>query len=107
MHKIKKTKIKLITKPFDVPFKVLAEMSPTGIHVTDNAGKCFYVNPSWCRMAGLTHEEAFGDGWVKAIHKEDRNRLFSEWKSFMKEEIPWESEYRFVDNTGKITWVYS
>jgi PAS domain S-box-containing protein len=106
MKKNSKTKGNLFPDQFDLSFKVLAEMSPAGIHVTDNSGKCFYVNPSWCRMAGLTPEEAFGDGWVKTIHKEDRSRLFSEWESFMREEIPWESEYRFLDNNGKITWIY-
>jgi PAS domain S-box-containing protein len=95
-----------IQELFDVSFKVLADMSPTGIFLTDIAGKCLYVNPAWCRMAGLTCEEAYGDGWVKAIHPEERTRIFSEWESFIRGEIPWESEHRFIDNVGKITWVY-
>jgi PAS domain S-box-containing protein len=106
MQKPGQIKENRLPEQFDLSFKVLAEMSPTGIHISDSVGKCLYVNPAWCRMAGLKCEEATGDGWIKAIHPEDRNRLFSEWESFMKEETQWESEYRFVDVDGEITWVY-
>jgi PAS domain S-box-containing protein len=89
-----------LPEQFDLSFKVLAEMSSTGIYFTDRDGKCLYVNPAWCRMAGLTCEESSGDGWIKAIQEDDKSRIFSEWDSFVKGEIPWESEYRFVDNYG-------
>ena len=106
MQKHGKTRDDLIPDQFDVSFKTLAEMSPTGVHITDTAGMCLYVNHAWCRMAGLTREAAAGDGWIKAIHPEDRSRLFSEWESFIKGTNNWESEYRFIDKAGKITWVY-
>ena len=96
----------MFPEQFDVSFKQLAEMSPAGIYITDSAGKCLYVNPAWCKMAGLTCEEAKGEGWIKAIHPEDRNRLFSEWESFKRGKAQWKSEYRFVDPDGEITWVY-
>jgi PAS domain S-box-containing protein len=99
------------TKPqnsniLDSSFRVLAETSPTGIYLTDNTGQCLYVNPAWCKMAGLTPKEAFGDGWIRAIHPDDSVRIFSEWNDFVKGNIPWESEYRFKDAGGNITWVY-
>lgn len=89
----------------DSSFRRLAEICPTGIYLTDIAGKCLYVNPAWCRMSGQTLKEAKGDGWIKAIHPYDRNRINLEWKQFIAGKIPWESEYRFIDQRGKIRWV--
>jgi two-component system sensor histidine kinase UhpB len=90
----------------DTSFRTLADISPTGIYMTDSSGKFIYVNPAWCRMAGLSAEEASCDGWVKAIHHDDRNQVNSEWESFIKGEIPWVSEYRFTDKKGEVKWVY-
>jgi PAS domain S-box-containing protein len=106
MKKIGPTNRGQIKGQLDVSFRMLAEMSPAGIHITDENGNCIYVNPAWCRMAGITCDEALGEGWIKAIHKEDLGRLISEWKIFMRGESHWESEYRFMDATGKVTWVY-
>ena len=89
----------------DFAFRRLAEISPTGIYLTDVSGKCLYVNPAWCQMAGLTAEEAAGDGWLKAIHPDDRARINSEWNLFITGVIPWSSEYRFINPEGKTTWV--
>ena len=101
----KKTKTQILEIP-DSSFRRLAKICPTGIYLTDIAGKCLYVNPAWCRMAGLTVKEAKGDGWIKAIHPDDRTRINSEWNQFIAGKIPWESEYRFIDREGKITWVF-
>ena len=90
----------------DSSFRRLAKICPTGIYLTDIAGKCLYVNPAWCRMAGLTVKEAKGDGWIKSIHPDDRIRINSEWNQFILGKIPWESEYRFIDREGRITWVF-
>lgn len=106
---MQKNKRATTAQSLDIPdfaFRRLAEISPTGIYLTDVPGKCLYVNPAWCQMAGLTAEEAAGDGWLKAIHPDDRVRINSEWKLFITGVIPWSSEYRFVDHEGKITWVF-
>jgi PAS domain S-box-containing protein len=95
-----------ISDILDSSFRVLAETSPTGIYLTDSVGKCLYVNPAWCKMAGLMPKEAFGDGWIKALHPDDSVRIFSEWNNFVKGNIPWKSEYRFKDASGNIIWVY-
>lgn len=97
----------LILQAFENSFKVFAEICPTGIYLADIYRKYVYVNPSWCKMAGLTVSEAEGDGWVNAIHPLDRDRIHLEWKSHVDCEIPWQSEYRFMDYNENITWVQS
>ncbi len=87
-------------------FRTLAELAPVGIYLTSVEGYCQYANPCWCEMAGLCFEEALGEGWIKGLHPEDREFVFSKWKQMVASEGHWGYEYRFKTPAGKITWVY-
>lgn len=86
-------------------FRTLAEVSPVGIFRTDGEGNCLYVNERWCEIAGLTPEEAFGEGWKQGLHPDDRDRIFDEWYQAAKQNLPFKSEYRFHNSKGLTTWV--
>ena len=87
-------------------FRVLAEMAPVGIYLTDAKGKIQYVNHCWCQMAGLSNEEALGNGWVAGIFEADREMIRAKWEEMITSDTHWESEYRFQNREGEITWVY-
>lgn len=87
-------------------YHTLAKLSPVGIFRSDAMGKCLYVNERWCEMSGLSLHEALEDGWVQAIHPEDRERIFLLWYQSTKENWPFQSEYRFQRPDGTITWVF-
>jgi PAS domain S-box-containing protein len=76
-----------------------------GIFRTDAAGDCLFVNPRWCGIAGLTPEEASGDGWIRGLHPEDRERVASEWYEAATNDSPFKAEYRFRSPDGVTTWV--
>ncbi len=84
----------------------LTETVPVGIFLTDASGNCLYVNKFWSEIAGMTVQEASGQGWVNALHPEDRDRIFAEWDRATRKNLPFSSEYRFIRPDGKITWVY-
>src|SRR5205085_5528067 len=54
----------------------LSEIAPVGIFHTDPAGACLWVNPRWCDIAGLSPEEAPGQGWTKGLHADDKRRVY-------------------------------
>ncbi len=87
-------------------FRVLAEIAPAGIYLTDLGGRCLYANPRWCEMAGLQPEEALGHGWSAGLHPEDRDWVSSRWQRMVESEGRWGTEYRFRTAAGKVTWVY-
>ncbi len=88
-------------------FGALTEFSPAGIYMTDLQGRCVFANPAWCRMAGLSAEDALGDRWQEGLHKEDRERIFRTWGEFLRDETQvWSCDYRFVDAEGRETWVH-
>jgi PAS domain S-box-containing protein len=86
-------------------FETLTSMVPVGIFQTNAAGQCIYVNEAWSGLAGLSAEEARGDGWSAAIHPDDRDRVFSEWEASAKSQKAFRSEYRFLRADGSIRWV--
>jgi PAS domain S-box-containing protein len=88
-------------------FKTLSEASPLGIFEANSAGKNIYVNRRWCQLTGLSSAEAKGDGWVRAIHPDDIQRVFQEWEEAKRKETFLSSEYRMVRPTGEEFWVFA
>ncbi len=86
-------------------FHILAQVSPVGIFRTDAAGSCIYVNERWCEMAGMSSAEAAGDGWARALHPEDRERIFRQWQQAAAGQYPFRSECRFLRPDGTVTWL--
>ncbi|MGD9973296.1 MAG: PAS domain S-box protein [Desulfatirhabdiaceae bacterium] len=87
-------------------FRTLATLAPSGIYQCDSKGQCQYVNPRWCEMAGLSPNEALGTGWIRGVHPDDREFIFSNWQKMVASKGKWGLEYRFQTPAGKITWVY-
>lgn len=56
----------------EITFAALARIAPVGILRFDAEGRCNYVNRRWQEMAGFTIDEAIGEGWLEAVHPEDR-----------------------------------
>ncbi|MGI2336590.1 MAG: PAS domain S-box protein [Dehalogenimonas sp.] len=87
-------------------FRTLSNLLPVGIYLTTPEGKCLYTNPTWLKMAGLTIEQALGDGWIQGLHPEDREIVFTNWQKMTASNGQWGCEYRFQTPDGKVTWVY-
>jgi PAS domain S-box-containing protein len=85
-------------------FRLLATKAPVGIFQTDSRGDCLFVNDRWAELAGLSHAEAAGQGWIEALHPEDRERVFREWYGAAEAGLEFVSEYRFQTPEG-VTWV--
>jgi PAS domain S-box-containing protein len=86
-------------------YHTLAKVSPVGIFRTDLNGLTTYVNPTWCKISGLTPDEALGDGWLKAVHPDDRVKLDANWKDVAALHHTSQADYRFVKPDGSITYV--
>ena len=86
-------------------YQNLARISPVGIFRTDVHGRTTYVNPKWCEISGLSSSEALGEGWLKAVHPDDRERLIKGWWETTQQHKESFSDYRFLRPDGTIAWV--
>lgn len=84
-------------------FRTLTESAPIGIFQTTLGGECTYVNDQWLILAGMTFEEAVGDGWAKGIHPEDRERVNRDWKESIDNNKKFYSSFRWQATDGKVT----
>jgi PAS domain S-box-containing protein len=86
-------------------FRTLSFYAPVGIFQTDQYGNCVYVNNTWCKLTGLTENEARGTGWSKALHPDDRVKIVDEWNDAVRSNRLFSSEYRFMTPSGTVSWV--
>ena len=82
-----------------------------GIFETDPHGMCTFVNDRWCELAGMSPSEALGRGWARALHRDDRSRVFAEWveatggEGEARATGEFHSEYRLVRPDATELWV--
>ena len=86
-------------------YRVITTHSPAGIFQTDAQGDCIFANPRWCEIAGLTSEEALGQGLSQALHPDDKQRVFDGWYAAASAGLSWDWECRFVTKQGKVSWI--
>lgn len=77
-------------------FRILASLSPVGAFLTDAEGHCTYVNQRWCELSGLSAAAAMGNGWLEAVHPEERDWVSSEWQKSVAAGTPFKLELRFL-----------
>jgi PAS domain S-box-containing protein len=70
----------------------------------DVAGLTTYVNPSWCQISGLSFQEALGNGWLNAVHGDDKAAIINGWQNATTINKKLMSEYRFMRPDGIGSW---
>ena len=89
-------------------YQTLVNLSPVGIFRTDRQGLYLDVNERWCKLAGMTAQEALGDGWARTIHRDDRPQVLAEWYRATDKNLPFKSaEYRLQRTDELTTWVFA
>jgi PAS domain S-box-containing protein len=86
-------------------FQTLAQVSPVGIFRTNSDGYTTYVNPKYSELTGLSFEDVIGNGWLNAVHPDDKEKLKESWLSDYKSRKISSAEYRFIRPDGSIVWV--
>jgi PAS domain S-box-containing protein len=61
---------------------------------SDKNGECIYASPKFCEITGLIEDEALGMGWISAIHNDDRDRVYNEWKTCVNQHRAFVLNYR-------------
>jgi PAS domain S-box-containing protein len=94
-----------VLRESELRYQTLAEISPVGIFRTDPQGETIYVNPRWCQLSGMSASAASGNGWLSAVHPEDREALVSGWRQATQSQNISRKEYRFLRPDGTVAWV--
>lgn len=85
--------------------RALIDAIPQLIWIMNPAGKSEYGNQRWRDYTAMAPQEYAGDGWLQALHPDDRQRTLEIWYHSLAAEEPFEAEYRIKDgHAGTYRW---
>ncbi|HWH71363.1 MAG TPA: PAS domain-containing protein [Candidatus Sulfotelmatobacter sp.] len=82
--------------------QAVLEVLPIGLAILDSQSRLIYSNRRYTELRGIPSDLA---AWVKAIHPEDRERVFNSRTKALARGEPWADTYRFVHANGMTIWV--
>jgi PAS domain S-box-containing protein len=85
-------------------FRRLADNAPVGIFETDTSGSALFLNKAWYEITGLS-SDALGQGWVKAVHEEDREVVVKAWSDAVRQKKEVKLQFRFYNQQAGTRWV--
>lgn len=88
-------------------YETLATLSPVGLWRADPQGRCTYVNDRWIEIAGMSHQEALGEGWGRSVDAEDRIRIQGEWQAAVAERRIFQTTGRLRRPDGSAIWIFT
>ncbi len=82
-------------------FRTLMENSASIIWTTAPDGRFAGSLAQWCRFTGQTEEQAGGEGWLDAVHPEDRAAITAAWARAVETQHPYVIEQRLRRADGE------
>ena len=83
-------------------YHTLAEFSPVGIFRSDASGQCIYVNNRALDMTGIPMSELTGNGYLEAIHPDDRERVQRQYYRCLQSGEPFVASHRNIKPDGEV-----
>ena len=81
-------------------YRSLVQAGAQVVWVTTPNGEIAEDSPEWRWITGQSLEEYLGNGWLDAIHPEDRERVDREWRECVQAGKVFDSRYRVRTKTG-------
>jgi PAS domain S-box-containing protein len=88
-------------------FRQLVEALPQLVWAWRPDGYCDYLGPQWLAFTGQRVPDHLGDGWLEAVHPDDRERNAMAWQAAMVERAPYDLEYRLRRADGSYRWFHA
>jgi PAS domain S-box-containing protein len=86
-------------------FRLVADIAPVLIWMSDDDKRCTYVNTPWLAFTGRTLEAQLGDGWRDSIHADDLPKWLEVLGAAFGRREPFKVEYRLGRHDGEYRWV--
>lgn len=91
----------------EAQFQQLADTLPHMVWVARPDGYTMHINDRWTAYTGMSVERSLGNGWLAAMHPEDRRPASLRWRAARDTGQPYETECRFRSKTGQYQWFLS
>ena len=81
-------------------YRSLVQAGNQVVWVTDPSGQVSEDSPEWRWITGQSVDEYLAEGWLAAIHADDRDRIERDWLSCIKTGTIFDGSYRVRTKTG-------
>jgi PAS domain S-box-containing protein len=93
------------TRRSEERFRSLVLATSQIVWTTGRDGRVSADSPSWRELTGQTYEQWIGDGWLDAIHPDDRGPATAAWERAVADESLYRVEYRIRRADGVYRWM--
>jgi PAS domain S-box-containing protein/putative nucleotidyltransferase with HDIG domain len=89
----------------ELQLRTLVEATNQLIWTTAPGGALDGAMESWCAFTGQTDGQARGEGWLDAVHPDDRERVREKWAATAAAGAVYDCEYRLRAAGGDYRWI--
>jgi two-component system, chemotaxis family, CheB/CheR fusion protein len=86
-------------------FHQIADNAPALIWVTSPDGRYTFINKVWLDYTGRSQANVLANGWVSAIHPDDRAVYEQTYQTHFSARQPFQIEYRLRRHDGQYHWM--
>ncbi len=86
--------------------RAIVESLPQLLWVSDADGAWTFASPQWQTFTGHGPGEALGEGWLGAVHPEDRDAVAEAWRQAVQGTLPFSPEFRLRRADGAWRWFH-
>ncbi len=99
------TKAEAALRESEERFRGLVEAYAQAVWEADSTGAVVSDSPSWRAKTGQTGDELLGDGWLNAVHPDDRAHASLKWREATVARGNYDVECRLKDRAGGWRWI--
>ena len=99
-----RTRALIDVRESEARFRHMSDNAPVMIWVTEPDGSCIYLNKPWYDFTGQAGQDAFGLGWVDAVHPDDRSRAKQAFLDANERRARFSVDYRLRRRDGEYRW---
>jgi PAS domain S-box-containing protein len=87
-------------------FRLLANVAPVMIWMTDPQKACDYFNETFLDFTGRSLETELGNGWLEGVHQDDQQNCWNYFADCFDRRNAFSMEYRLRRHDGEYRWVF-
>ena len=80
---------------------------PGPVWQSDALGMCVHCNIAYRELLGYQFSEVSGLQWKQTIYQEDKDMVYEEWESAVRDKRPFDLHYRWITKAGKIIPIHT
>lgn len=101
----KNKEVEFLLQQSEMSFRVVAETIPQIVWTADADGEIEYFNERWFKFTGLSSSAPWRTLWMSALHPDDAEDCFRQWKRSATTGEPYENQRRFRRaSDGQYRW---